>query len=114
MSVSDCRKYAERYLDFLLLKNKFYYRVNVTSKYEKILSAESNTEARKSIEKNFRRSVHQMTLLSRELESLLDDSVILFNLLLECVKLYGSNYSPNVIFNNNAANLKHLNKVGSI
>lgn len=110
----DCKKYASRYLDYLILKNSFYYRVRMTTKYDSILSAETDPKIRESLERRYRSSLNMMVSLSREVDSLLDESRELFDKLLECRRLFGEEYSPENIFQKNKSELKSLDTLNMI
>lgn len=110
----QCEAFAREYLDFLLLKNSFFYRVKLTSKYQDSLLSETDPDLTKSAQARYNNSLEKMIQLSKEVESMLENAKKLFEILIKCLTIYGQEFSPEKIFNNNKDLLKHLSSVDAI
>ncbi|KAJ1611112.1 putative signal peptide-containing protein [Cryptosporidium canis] len=112
---ADCIEYAEKYLEYLLLKNSFHYRTKITEKYRTILELDesSGAETTESSRRNYELSLKKLVSLSKEMEVQLDEANKLFEFLLICFRFFGEKYSPNYIFTSNKKTLKHLDFVGA-
>ncbi|OII73442.1 uncharacterized protein cubi_02654 [Cryptosporidium ubiquitum] len=110
----QCEEYAQQYLDYLILKDRFFFRVKMTDKYRSVLSSESDSNLAETAQQRFDSSFEKMVSLSKEIESMLEEVRKLFELLMKCLTVYGEFYSPEKIFQRNNSMLKYLNSVDDV
>ncbi|CAD98340.1 hypothetical protein [Cryptosporidium parvum Iowa II] len=107
----DCEQAASEYLEYLLLKNGLMFRVSLTERYSKLLESETNSSLLELYKRKYTKSLQKMSSIAQKIESKHDQARSLFDVLLECLILFGERYSPESIFENNKDALKYLDSV---
>ncbi|TRY51336.1 Uncharacterized protein CTYZ_00001733 [Cryptosporidium tyzzeri] len=107
----DCEDAASEYLDYLILKNKLMFRVGLTEKYARLLESETNEGLSRSYSYNYHKSIKEMSNIAKKIDNIYEQARRIFDVLLECLILFGERYSPESIFENNKDALKYLDSV---
>lgn len=110
----DCEKAASEYLEYLLLKNGLMFRLGLTEKYGRLLESETNGDLSSLYKRKYDRSLKKMSSIAQKVESRHGRARDLFDLLLECLILFGEKYSPGYIFTSNKDALRYLESVDKL
>ncbi|KAH8582227.1 uncharacterized protein ELE39_003548 [Cryptosporidium sp. chipmunk genotype I] len=110
----ECEQFAERYLNYLLLKNGLMFRAGLTVRYSNLLSSETNSGLVPFHQRKYEKSLKKLSEIATKVESKLEEAESLFELLLDCFREFGEKYSPDFIFRENKDVLRYLSSADTM